>query len=207
MNTKQKILNTAVHLFNENGLANVRLQQIAGETGISVGNLAYHFRNKEAIVEAVVLRLRKEIRDILSCYRIFPNLMDFDFQLSKYFSFIQNYPFYFLDWLEIERTYPQISTNRKQQTAKMLHQIRKRFEFNIQRGIIKKEPRPKIYNNVAISIWTMITFYAPQNLIKGSEQIEEKPFKEMIWHQVYPYFSSEGINEFEQLIIPSLTDR
>ncbi|MEO7308888.1 MAG: TetR family transcriptional regulator [Chitinophagaceae bacterium] len=38
--TKQKILNASLHLFNENGISNTRLQQIADETGISVGNLA-----------------------------------------------------------------------------------------------------------------------------------------------------------------------
>ena len=51
--TKQRILEAAVFLFNREGVANVRLQQIADETGISVGNLAYHFKNKEAIVSAV----------------------------------------------------------------------------------------------------------------------------------------------------------
>ena len=41
--TKQKIVHASIKLFNENGVANVRLQQIADEIGISVGNLAYHF--------------------------------------------------------------------------------------------------------------------------------------------------------------------
>ena len=43
--TKQKILDTSLELFNKNGISNVRLQQIADETGISLGNLAYHFNN------------------------------------------------------------------------------------------------------------------------------------------------------------------
>ncbi|MEM8908435.1 MAG: helix-turn-helix domain-containing protein, partial [Bacteroidota bacterium] len=35
LNTKQKILRAAVQLFNDHGMANVRLQQIADEIGIS----------------------------------------------------------------------------------------------------------------------------------------------------------------------------
>lgn len=47
--TKQRIILNAKKLFSQNGIANTRLQQIADETGISVGNLAYHFPNKEEI--------------------------------------------------------------------------------------------------------------------------------------------------------------
>ena len=89
LNTKQKILQASISLFNQNGMANVRLQQIANEIGISAGNLAYHFRNKEAIIESINEELYQEANEILSTYRIFPNLIDFDNQLTKYFSFIQ----------------------------------------------------------------------------------------------------------------------
>ena len=50
-NTKQKILNSAINLFNKKGLVNVRLQHIADESDISVGNLAYHFYSKKAIIQ------------------------------------------------------------------------------------------------------------------------------------------------------------
>ena len=38
--TKQKILLAALQLFNENGIANVRLQHITDEAFHSIGNLA-----------------------------------------------------------------------------------------------------------------------------------------------------------------------
>jgi hypothetical protein len=64
LSTKQKILNTSIRLFNEDGMANVPLQQIAKEIGISPGNLAYHFKNKEAIIEAMMMRscIRKPMK-------------------------------------------------------------------------------------------------------------------------------------------------
>ena len=205
LNTKQKIFNAAIRLFNEKGMANVRLQQIATETGISVGNLAYHFRNKEAIVEMINDELYKEASEILSTYRVFPNLIDFDNQLSKYFSFIQKYPFYFLDLLEIERHYPKIRSKRQIHISKMIRQIRKRFDYNHQRKLIKEEPRPQVYDSIANVIWVLITFWVPQNLVRGTEaSIDEKQFKEMVWNQVYPYFTKKGIAEYKQLILPLL---
>lgn len=205
LNTKQKILNSSIRLFNENGMANVRLQQIANDIGISPGNLAYHFRNKQAIIEAINEELYAEAAEILSIYRIFPNLIDFDNQLSKYFSFIQKYPFYFLDLLEIERHYPEIRSKRQVHISKMTSQIRKRFDFNHNRGLIVDEPRNGLYNSVANAIWVLITFWVPQNMVRGTaNRIDTFQFKEMIWNQVYPYFTEKGIAEFEQLILPML---
>ncbi|GJM33806.1 MAG: TetR family transcriptional regulator [Saprospiraceae bacterium] len=203
LNTKQKILIASIQLFNENGLANVRLQQIADEIGISVGNLAYHFKNKEAIIEAVNENLDDDITEILSAYRLFPNLIDFDYQLSKYFSFLQKYPFYFLDLLEIERMSPSIHSKRQHHVSKMISQIRRRFDFNQRRGIIIKELREGLYDNLANSIWVMISFWHAQNSARGINGIPTpEKFKEMVWNLVYPYFTEAGKREFEQLIIP-----
>ncbi len=205
LSTKQKILNASIRLFNENGIVNVRLQQIADEIGISVGNLAYHYRNKEAIISAVNEDLYQEACEILSFYRIYPNLVDFDNQLSKYFSFLQQYPFYFLDLLEIKRNYPKIHAKRKALIAKMVRQIRKRFEFNEQRELIVTEPRKGLYDSVSNAIWVLITFWAPQYLEESKNFFaSEKRFKIEIWHQMYPYFNQKGIAEFEQLIQPLL---
>lgn len=205
LNTKQKIIYAAIRLFNEQGIANVRLQQIAQEVGISPGNLAYHFRNKETVVEAVIEELYDEDIEILGAYRIYPNLIDFDNQLTRYYNFIEKYPFYFLDFPEIERNYPEIQNKRMGHINKMISQIRRRFDFNQQRGIIQAEPKPGIYDDVAQAIWVLITFWFPQNLVRGnSNTLDATQFKELIWNQMYPYFTNAGITEYEQLIVPIL---
>ncbi|MEL6945027.1 MAG: TetR/AcrR family transcriptional regulator, partial [Bacteroidota bacterium] len=202
MNTKQKILNASIRLFNENGMANVRLQQIARDIGISVGNLAYHYENKKAIVTAINEDLHDEVSEILSTYRLFPNLMDFDVQLTKYFKFAEKYPFYFLDLLEIERQYSDVYAKRQQYISKMVSQIRKRFDFNHQRGIIQKENRKGVYDSIANSIWVLITSWMPQEQVKGmNRNIHINQFKEAVWNQIYPYFTEAGVKEYEQLIL------
>ncbi|MEM9546884.1 MAG: TetR/AcrR family transcriptional regulator [Bacteroidota bacterium] len=205
LNTKRKILNASINLFNEYGIANVRLQQIANEIGISPGNLAYHFRNKEAIIEVINEELYIEVAEILSTYRIFPNLMDFDNQLTKYFNFIKKYPFYFLDLVEIERHYPKIREKRQCHISKMISQIRKRFDFNLNRGLIIAEPKAGVFDDIAKAIWVLIAFWVPQKMFLGtSDETNINEFKEMIWNQMYPFFNENGISEFEQLILPIL---
>lgn len=53
-NVKQDILDTALRLFNERGYNAVSMRAIAQALGISVGNLTYHYKRKEDLVEALV---------------------------------------------------------------------------------------------------------------------------------------------------------
>lgn len=205
LSTKQKILNASIQLFNDHGIANVRLQQIANHIDISVGNLTYHFKNKEAIIEAIYEGLSEDLSKILSTYRIFPNLMDFDNQLSQYYQFAQQYPFYFMDSLEIVRFYPQIHAQQHALTQKMTIQIRKRFDYNQQRGILIEEPEPETYNHLANTIWMLISFWEPQCLMQSkSETNQSTHFKKNIWTLLLPYFTENGKTEFQQLILPML---
>lgn len=60
MNTKYKILDSARALFNEHGYWNVTLRMIAIELDISPGNLNYHFKKKEEILEALYFNMVTE---------------------------------------------------------------------------------------------------------------------------------------------------
>jgi AcrR family transcriptional regulator len=53
MKTRDKIIETALQLFNEQGTKAISTNHIATAIGISPGNLYYHFRNKEDIIRAI----------------------------------------------------------------------------------------------------------------------------------------------------------
>ena len=52
-NTRTRIIEAAITLFNERGSGAVTTNHIAAAAGISPGNLYYHFRNREDIVRAI----------------------------------------------------------------------------------------------------------------------------------------------------------
>lgn len=195
LTTKQKILEASIRLFNWNDVANVRLQQIADETGISVGNLAYHFKNKEAIVSAVYENLFDEFSEILSAYLIGPKLTDFDHQIEQYHVFFSKYKFYLIDLFEIERAYPHIMERWREYVGKMVMQIRKRLDYNVQRGILKPEPAPGIYDTLTNNIWMTIVFWIPQQILTGNP-LDDVQFKQTVWGHIRPYFSPKGLDEF-----------
>lgn len=60
-NTPGRILAKSLHLFNEFGEPNITTNMLAEHLEISPGNLYYHFRNKEDIVNSLFAEFEKDI--------------------------------------------------------------------------------------------------------------------------------------------------
>ena len=54
--TKQKILDVAEELFAEHGFAGTSLRHIIADAGVNLAAVHYHFRSKESLLEAVIVR-------------------------------------------------------------------------------------------------------------------------------------------------------
>ncbi len=202
MRTKDKIFEAAVAAFNEHGIANTRLQHIADECGISVGNLAYHFKNKAAIISFVYDTIFNEFSSILSDYLLEDSLLDTNQRLEQYYAFFHKYRFHHTDIFEIERNYPDIITLWHHFTNRMLLQIKARIDYDVARGIMY--PQTKAATELlANNIWMSIIFWLPQRVLRGLP-LNEPLFKEAVWSQITPHLTDEGRAEFDRLISPSL---
>lgn len=202
--TKQKIIKAAIERFNKTGLTNVRLQHIADEAGISVGNLAYHFKTKQAIVRQIDIELAQIIEPILGNEQSFIHLIDFDNQLSSYYALLNQYAFYFLDLLEFERAYPVLHIKRKKYIQRMIEQISNWMLVHTNKGTFKQEIQVNQYQTQAHTIWMIITFWMTQQKVRGIKMGNEGAFKEAIWNQFLPIFTSVGLMEYEAIILPQL---
>jgi AcrR family transcriptional regulator len=65
MKTRDRILECALQLFNQQGEPNVSALEIANELDISPGNLYYHFHGKEPVVLALFERFQAELSPLL----------------------------------------------------------------------------------------------------------------------------------------------
>ena len=64
--TRERVLETSLRLFNDFGEPNVTTTVISDEMNISPGNLYYHFRNKDEIVNEIFAAFEREIDALLT---------------------------------------------------------------------------------------------------------------------------------------------
>ena len=190
-------------LFNGQGLQNVTLQQIADEAGISVGNLAYHFHDKEQIIKKIGNLISTDLDKILRLWENLPGLLDFDNQLTRLYHLLDTYSFYFLDILEIKRLYPDIHAVQQELIANFILQLQQWFESNIKRELIHELKSEKM-REIAEMIWFISSFWMTKKKILEKEEFYEGAFKDMIWQQIRPFMTEQGINEFEIIVYPGL---
>jgi AcrR family transcriptional regulator len=65
MNTRDKILDKALEMFNERGIEYVGLRELAAVLGIRVGNITYYFPTKDDLVYQLSQELSKRNAEII----------------------------------------------------------------------------------------------------------------------------------------------
>jgi AcrR family transcriptional regulator len=106
--TRQRILDASLAMFNEQGEPNVTTNHIADELEISPGNLYYHFRNKDDIIEQLFQRYEERMDTALvSPEGRLRDLEDIWLQLHLVFECIWEYRFLYRDLVDI------LSRNRR----------------------------------------------------------------------------------------------
>lgn len=66
MNSEQKILQAAERCMREKGFHQTSVQNIAASANVSVGLIYKYFKNKDAIIEALVLNVVKRMKQLLN---------------------------------------------------------------------------------------------------------------------------------------------
>ncbi|CCN47604.1 putative Transcriptional regulator, TetR family [Vibrio nigripulchritudo MADA3029] len=101
MKTKLKIVLTALELFNERGERNVTTNHIAENLNISPGNLYYHFRNKQEIIQSIYDIYENELLTSLAP-RESDNSVDlFETYMGSIFNMMWKYRFFYSNLPEI----------------------------------------------------------------------------------------------------------
>lgn len=198
--TKSKILDAALKRFNQDGFVNVRLQHIADEARISVGNLAYHYYSKEAILKALYESLTKKQKALLAEYRIVPLFDNFNKLLRHTFQLQEQYLFFYLDTLELTRAHPDIGQAHRRHISWQISQLKSMLDFNVARGAMQEEKAEGLFNNLAIQIWMTTDFWRTQQSVRSESPSDEAAYLKAIWNLLFPYFTTMGQQEYRQML-------
>ncbi len=189
--TRERILETSLALFNERGEPNVTTNHIADELDISPGNLYYHFRNKDDIIEQLFARFEERLdRALTTPEGRLPGLEDIWLQLHLVYECIWDYRFLYRDLVDI------LSRNRKLR----LHfgRILRRGSENsteVLRGLVQAGVMRASADEIqatASNILLISTFWLNYAAVRG-----EKDEREAI---------RQGIHQVMMLVAPFLRD-
>src|SRR6184192_1782639 len=122
--TRERILETALTLFNRLGEPNVTTGDIADELNISPGNLYYHFRNKDDIIGELYAALDAKITSLTAVPpdRL-PSADDLWLLLHLLFEHMWEYRFFYRDIDEI--------TSRNRRIAQRFAAFNRRGEATV----------------------------------------------------------------------------
>ncbi len=160
MKTRDKILETAIRLFNEGGTAAMSTNHIADAVGISPGNLYYHFRHKEEIISAIYDRMSVEWVEI----HALPEgetltLTDLTRMVHRNFEVLWHYRFFYREMVVLVRNDDDL--RRKYQAVRNggFANFRHLFHHFIEAGVATAPSPPTTLDDLATMAWLVVEFW------------------------------------------------
>lgn len=200
-NTKENILETARQLFNEHGVEAVTVRHIAGELGISHGNLCYHFPRKEdiifklygRIVEGMSAELARQTPDNITLSTVLEALHH-SYELQYHYKFLM------IDFVNIMRRIPEIRENFRE-----IFDVRKQqFSFLIallqHQGLFRTDIPAEQIERFILQSYLMGDFWMSESeiLFIGKEPDKSRFYATLAGSMFFPYLTAKGRHEYEQ---------
>lgn len=200
MKTREKILFVARDLFNEFGVPNVTLRKIAAAMNISQGNLNYHFKKREDIIEALYYQLMvifNEEKERLNEEEINLNfILD---STRKGMSALYEYRFLMIDFNQNMRENPKIHEH-----FLLLEKIRKEtYLYAFQIAIEAEVMRPPLFVgeyeglNERIRVFSDFWIASSEIYNESKSQVVEK-YHNLLVEMFFPYFKPNVQKQFIQ---------
>lgn len=199
--TKVKILNAALRLFNQYGIAKVTTRRIATKMKISQGNLTYHFRKRDDILENLYINLVEEI-DVRMLSQEIKTPMEMLYRLSiTMMETLYEYRFFMLDFAHIMRDNKTIRLHYQQLIQKRQQQYVQIFLVLHEQGLMNAQAYEGEYVNLYKRMQIIGDFWISSAEIRGEIELAHvvSSYAETLAGELYPYFTPAGRRTFEEL--------
>jgi len=108
MKTRDRVILTSLALYNVRGVATVSNNHVSEEMDISPGNLHYHFKTKQQVIETILGEFEKEFAELFAVDgNTINSIEDLFFILHISYELMEYYSFIFRDIDYIITKYPE----------------------------------------------------------------------------------------------------
>jgi len=197
--TRQNIIQKAIQLFNERGVVNVSIRDIAFELKISPGNVSYYYKKKQELLDSVYRFMIKRLEEMSIGNQLMNPTKDHLQVAQGYLEHITQFRFFYQDTLEIIRSYPELAKMHQEQVAQEKAIIRNLMFMSVGKGDLVAEPLEGVYESLAHSIWMTLHFWLTQQIIRGEKNNNLEEGLLTIANLLYPYATEKGKEIFERM--------
>lgn len=210
--TKERILNTSLALFNQEGLANVTLRKIAKYLAMSQGNLNYHYKKRVNLIEALYFRFAEAVDEKIAevIYREDPNWDYLKVYIAELIGIFYDSRFIFLDFSYVMRDYPDIRDHYMSILKKREDEFPSLFKILAGMDVLREEAFPGQFLQLYKRIQILNDFFLSHAEIRNEldRRTVAENYVEMIATELYPYLSEriqvDVVKDFtEQVALPS----
>ncbi len=199
MKTRDKIINTAIRLFNAQGTSAVTTNHIAAAAGISPGNLYYHFRNKEDIIRGIFEQMDayglEQYRLILNkCVPGSIDAMERTFMMIQEFNW--RYRFFKRELTSLIMDDPLLKERFQKSHHSLLGIIRSSNDSAVA-GQVLKPMNEKEMTLFTEAIW-LVTLFWLNYLEVGGEVINTETLRrgiDLLRNMIRPHLTEQALNE------------
>jgi AcrR family transcriptional regulator len=171
-NTRERILQTSLALFNAQGLAAVSTHRIAAELEISPGNLHYHFKAKQLIVERLFRRFEESLELLNASVDNVRAIDDLWLALHLRFEAIDAYRFVYRDMAFLSSEYPALGQRAQALTAQNLLSAKSLCETLVAAGVI--EATAEDAQMLALQmVFTTTCWLSFERLVPGRDALQQ----------------------------------
>ena len=201
--TKEIILDTSLELFNSLGLSKVTLRTIANKMEISQGNLNYHFKKREDIIETLYFQLVQNIDSRMSSIKEPKNPFQLLVSISQSIMFnFYEYRFFLLDFVQIMRENEKIKTHYSELSTHREQQFLMIFQLLIENDLMRKEILLNEYKNLYKRFQMLSEFWISDVEIHNSKTTKKviPIYSEILTQAIFPYLTSKGQKEYHSIL-------
>jgi AcrR family transcriptional regulator len=201
--TREIILDTSLELFNSLGLSKVTLRTIANKMEISQGNLNYHFKKREDIIETLYFQLVQNVDSSMSSMKEPKNPFQLLVSISQTIMFnFHEYRFFLLDFVQIMRENKKIRTHYTDLTLRRELQFLSLFNLLIENDLMRKEVLPNEYKNLYKRFQMLSEFWISDAEIHNSKIIKKTilTYSVILTQAIFPYLTLKGQKEYHSIV-------
>lgn len=168
MNTKDKILQAALALYNQEGIRSVTTRHIAAVMGISAGNLHYHFKHTEDIILALFEQLVVAYDQIVQDMAIHTalNMEDLKQCIDSSFRLIEQYRFIFINFVELGSWIPSIRESYQNLVARREQEFLRMFTDMVDDGVFRADIPPAVQKGILRHLFLISDFWISSNELR-----------------------------------------